>query len=199
MRNPAFLVFGGLIALAAILVFGARESADAGIGDGDRVIYRAANIGTVDIEDLIDDYAQRTGAYEALRTRYLTKRRALSTLKETVDSMAQELEIFPRGSEEHSKLYADIQTKQAQLKFQSEADDRWYDQEQAKLASESYEKIVGIIERVAGDKGLDLVLMQQSGKVAGRLMSQVSSSIVVRSVVFAKTGMDITEDVKKLL
>jgi Skp family chaperone for outer membrane proteins len=196
MRHPLVFILGVLAVCATLLVVSSRlENAD---GDR-RAVSRATNVATVDIEDVIDDYVQKTGAYEALRNQYNTKRRALTFLQEQVRNMTEEAEIYPRDSERFIELQADIQTKRAQAKFEGETTEAWYDSQQAKLTRESYTKALEVIERVARQKNLDLVFMRKDGRVEGRMMNQVSSSIVVRAVVFAKDSLDITDEVKALL
>lgn len=194
MRQSIILV-AGILAVCGTLFFTQGRSADA-----ERLAaVRVTNVATVDIEAVIDDYVRKTGTYEALSNQYTTKRRTLQFIQEQIQSMMEEAEVYPRGSQRGIDLMGEIQAKRAQLKAQNDATEAWYDSQQAKLTAESYQKAVEVIERIARQRNLDLVLMKKTGRVDGMMMNQVSSSIVVRTVIFAKDALDITDQVKALL
>ena len=88
--------------------------------------------------------------------------------------------------------------KSAEPKFRNEASQVNRDLEQAKLMDEAYQKAVETIEAIAKQRGLDVVLLQQTGKLSDQMaLQEITSNILVRSVVFARDGIDITDEVKE--
>ena len=62
---------------------------------------------------------------------------------------------------------------------------------------EAYEKAVEVIEAIAKERGLDLVLLKQTGDLSSQmLLQEVTSNILVRSVVYSRANIDITDEVK---
>ena len=164
---------------------------------GARVVApRTAKIATVDMESVMDEYVKETGQFEALRTKYNSRLNALAVLRETIQSMEQESEVFPRGSDQFVELRTQIAIKKAEYQYQKESADASYDREQAKLMREAYQKAVDVIERYANEKGVDLVMLRQSDLAGGLSMAEVSSQIVVRGVLFGHSDLDITNDIK---
>ncbi|MEE9394673.1 MAG: OmpH family outer membrane protein [Planctomycetota bacterium] len=163
------------------------------------VVYRAPSMATVDMEEVISDFIDQSGAFDSLRNTFNSKRRALQELAEELRSMKQEAGVYVRQSSEYFEIAAKIRVKEAQLKFNQEVNQAQYDSQQATLTKETFEKVRAIVEDIAKRRNIDMVLMKQTGKVLGKQMSEVSSSIVVRTVLYAKGSIDITQDVKNAM
>ena len=166
---------------------------------GDAYFVRNTKVGVVNIEAVTNDYLRHTGSIETSKNKFLTEQRALDVLRETIQSMDQESEVFPKDSPRYLELRTQIAIKSEEYKVRSQSVKLSQDREQATLMREAYEKALEVIERFAKDRGLDLVLLKQDGKLKGMDLAEVGSNILVRTVVYHDESMDITEDIKELM
>lgn len=195
-RAAKFILLLAVVAATAFFSALAGERVDAAPGESG-AMYRAGNIAVVNIEEITNDWMRRTGAAEKIEQKYLTQRRGLESLRSVIESMDQESQIHPQQSQRYVDLRAQIAVKSAELKFRNEATRASRDLEQAKLMTEAYEKAVEVIEAIAKERGLDMVLLKQTGDLSSQmLLQEVTSNILVRSVVFSRGNIDITDDVK---
>ncbi|HGY91575.1 MAG TPA: OmpH family outer membrane protein [Planctomycetes bacterium] len=163
-------------------------------GDG-TVIRRAPAVGVVDVERVINEYLKVTGDMDKVLAKFASERRSLDAIRETIDSMRQEADIYPKDTPQYLDIRTRIAVKTAELKVRLEANDASKNREQGKLMLEAFRKAQDVIDQLAKEKGLDLVMQMQTSDIKGIAYEAVSSQLIVRSVLYARDQLDITDDV----
>ncbi len=149
----------------------------------------------MNIEQVTNDWLQRSGELEDSKQKYLTDRRALDTLRGQIEAMNEESQVFPESSQRYLELRTQIAIKTKEHEVRTQSSRLSQDREQAKLMTEAYEKTLLVIRDLAKEKNLDVVMLKQSGKLEGFNLGEVGSNILVRTVVYIKDEIDITDEV----
>lgn len=195
-RAARFILLAAFFAVVSFAgsVLGNRVDAS----DGEPgALYRAGNIAVVNIEDITNDWLRRTGSAEDIEQKYLGARRTVEQIRSMIESMEQESQIYDPTEKKYVELRAQIAVKSAEMKVRGEAARANRDLGQAQLMNQAYKKAMKVIEAIAKERGLDLVMLRQTGELSSKMVLQeITSNILVRSVVFARDAIDITEDVK---
>lgn len=159
--------------------------------------FRALKIATLDIEQVIDDFLNRTGDLEKLVNEKKAKQRSFQGIAEEVTALESEASIYPEGSEKYYRILTQAQTKRFELRAQSEAAEKFYSRREGTLIKEVYEKATKVIETYCQEKGLDMVVLKTSPQIPGSSRQAASSAVIVRGVVYATDSVDITDDIKE--
>jgi Skp family chaperone for outer membrane proteins len=181
----------GVAALAAVMIWNGtqRDAVQA-----DQAFNQAlGKIAVVDIERITNEYLDLKGSLDELREKYSAKRRGLDQQQQQIRAMQEESEVFPKDSERFLEIQTQIAIKIGELKVQRESLEESQNRDKAKLTAEVYEKSRQTISDYAQEKGLDLVFLRQGGQLKGMRMEDVSSNILVRSVIWNRDDLDITQ------
>ena len=157
------------------------------------------NIATVDIEAVTNDFLKERGDLERLANKYAGETRALEVLRDTIESMNQESEVYPKDDPKYYQMKTQVLIKAEELKVRQKSNVSRHDREAGKLLKETYEKALKVVENYANEKKIDLVLLKQSGRIRGFTDAEVGTNILVRNVVFAHDQIDITDAIKNLM
>ena len=183
-------------ALAVVLTLGVMQAPTLSGSDGELgTLRRAPNVAVVDIEKVINDYLKSTGDMDRVRAKYASDRRALDVIRDTIDSMTQEASIYPQDSEEYLNISTQIAVKKAEHQVRSKGLEAGLNRDQGKLMLEAFRKAEDVIKTYAKEKGLDMVHQIQRTDIKGVAYESVSSQLIVRSVLYATDGLDVTDEI----
>lgn len=160
---------------------------------------RAPTMAVVDIQDVTNDFLRNSGQLDTLREKESQQRNLLGILGGEINALKTNLEIYPEEDPKYVEAQKEIAIKTAELKVRSEALKITSNREQARLTAEVYEKAVAAISEYAAEKALDIVFLKQGGSLRRLSMEEVSSNILVRSVIWSHDKLDITDEIKARL
>ncbi len=167
--------------------------ADRGLG------LRAPKYAVVDIQEITNDYLRNSGQLDNLREREAQQRNVLNILRQEITAQKTNLEIYPPEDDKYVDAQVIIAIKTEEFKVRREALKIRSNRDKARLTAEIYQKAVNKIEEYALSKNIDMVFLRQQGGLKELSMEEVSSNILVRSVIYAHDDLDITEEIKTLL
>lgn len=151
-----------------------------------------AKVAVIDIEQITNDFLEAKGSLDSMREKFARKRRSLDEQRQTLRDMQSEAEVYVVGSERRLEIEKQIAIKAGELKVLGEAAELDQNRERAKLTAEVYEKARQTISDYAQEKGLDLILLRQGGSLKSTRFEDVSSNILIRTVIWNRPDLDIT-------
>ncbi|MCB9833331.1 MAG: OmpH family outer membrane protein [Planctomycetes bacterium] len=192
-RINGFHFLLGVLALSAALVWSSSRGESAQADAAFRIA--PDKVAVVDIERITNDFLDAKGDLDELNEKYARNRRSLEEMQRQLRSMQEEAQVYPSTDPRRLEAETQIAVKAGELKVQSESMKESESREKAKLTAEVYEKARQTIADYAREKGLQLVLLRQSGTLKGLRMEDVSSNILVRSVIWNRDDLDITQEI----
>lgn len=181
------------LVIAVAIVAGVFAWTDSQKADATPFQVAAGKVAVVDVEVITNEFLLAQGSLDALSENFARKRRALDTMRDKIRAMQEEAEIFPKDSARYLDAIEGIAIQQGQFKVKAESLEASQNREKAKLTAEVYEKARNEISDYAQENGLDMVFLRQGGKLTGMSMEDVSSNILIRSVIWHKNDLDITQ------
>jgi Skp family chaperone for outer membrane proteins len=156
-------------------------------------------IASVDMEKVINDFLEDNAIFENLKGEKKAKDAALEAQKEAIEALLQTLEITPRNSPEYLQLQTTIAMEQQKLKLQGQSNELSYNNSRGKVIREAYKRAYNQIEAYSKEKGIVMVVLSTKPDLPEAAYEAVSSAIIVRGLVYSVPGVDITEDIQKLM
>lgn len=156
-------------------------------------------IATVDMEKVINDFAEDGVLFENLKNEKKQKDQALDALKDQVEAMMQNLAIMRQGSKEYIELQKQIELEKQRGNLDDRANRVWYTSRKGEIVREVYKKAVGVIEAYAREKGIIGVFLSTKPELPAGSYEDVSNAIIVRSLIWSTETIDITNDIQKLM
>ena len=158
---------------------------------------RERKIAVIDMEKLVNAYANDMGAFDELNNEKRARGIALAQKSDAIETMEQELSILKPNSNEFYELGKKVQQEKAAFTFERRSMDRDNDREMGRLIAEIYEKANNAVAAHAAENDIDMVFLTTSAELvrdAGK--EYISSAIATRSLVFASNALDITDAIK---
>ena len=155
---------------------------------------------TIDIEKVINDFAEDNVLFENLKNEKKARDSALESLRESIETQQQIMELKPRASREFQDLMKAIELDKQKYQLEARANDMWFSTRKGEITKEIYKKALGVIEAYAKENGILAVHLATKPTFDQAMRYEdVSSQIVVRALVYSSETIDITEAVQKLM
>jgi len=158
-------------------------------------------VAVVNIPQVSDGYkktADLEARFEGIRQKANLERKSISDRIERAQRSLQE-ELKP-GTEAYRARLKDLAVLQAELKWFTEVEGRRIEQGLAKSLREIFDDIHGVINTIATQRGLDIVLASDQLPTQGEYdPAQVRQQILIQKVLYWSPKTDITQEVISLL
>lgn len=177
----------GLAALLLAYVAGTHSPATSVVPQGPYA--------TVDMENIINDFADKNVLFDNLKNERRTRDQALDTEKEKIEAQMQSLAIMRQGTKEYIELSKAIELDKRKLDLDDRANRLWFTNEKGKIVKEIYKKALDVIEAYAKENGILAVHLRTKGELPTNSYEEVSNAIIVRSLVWANEAIDITDKI----
>lgn len=174
-------VLGACVVLASIFWgHSGPSSADAQVAPGSS----STQVAVVDLEQVFDASPQKKLLETQIEADFKEKLATLEGMEADIKKLQNALTMVKPGSPLYDKHQEDIAVKTTRLKASQERFSMELDRRRADSFERIYEEIKGVVRKVAGEMGIDLVLQR-------RLTIQ-DNMPSWDSVLFARDGLDIT-------
>lgn len=154
---------------------------------------------TVDMEEVINNYANDTLVFENLKNEKKAKDASLDVIKDGIEARMQQLEITPRTAPGFLDLTKEIQLERQKLEIESRANEAHFANKKGDIVADIYKRAYQVIEAYAKEKGLLAVFLKTKPEMPKAAYQEVSNAIIVRSLVYGAEAVDITADIEKLM
>ena len=183
-------VIGILIAVFVLIII----SYDSGRA-GQKAEIAPARIGVVSIEKIFENNEKHGKWQQGMEARQGQIQAELQQLLKDIESIKGQMDTRKLGSTDYLKLAQEGMEKRAVL----EARDKFYEQEVTmkvqQWTGELYKEIIAATNKVATEKGLDLVLAKENFDSASATTRDLMTMIRTNKVLYHTDEMDITDDV----
>ena len=183
-------VIGILIAVFVLIII----SYDSGRADQKAEI-APAKIAVVSIEKVFEGNEKHHKWQQSMEARQVQIQAELQQMLKEIESIKSQMDTRKLGSSDYLKLAQEGMEKRAVL----EAKDKFYEQEVTikikQWTEELYKEVIAATNKVATEKGLDLVLARENFDSATATTADLMTMIRTNKVLFHANEMDITDDV----
>ena len=180
-----------LAAIAAIMPL-ASQSANAQEGQA-----ASGLVAVLDVAKVFKENLEFTSKMEAIKTEADKLKAQITQQQETIKAQAQGLADLAVGSAERNQLEANLEQQQASLRTKARQAETQLLNQEARIYYDTYQKMQGVVESLAGEHGISLVLRFDSEQFDSTNRAEVIKG-VNRAVVFHKR-LDLTNAVATAL
>lgn len=178
--------------LAAVLVVGSGLYYRAGAQAGDGGV----RIAVVDVAKALEGSKKHQAWKQKMEKDQEAAKKEFNELRAEVEQLQENIKLRKPGSEEHIKLTQQMVEKKALL----EAKNSFYEEKVTSLmqnwSEELYKQFLVAVEKVAQQKGIDLVLAREQLDLPAPSLRDFLLTIKTRKVLFFNPKMDITAEVQ---
>ena len=169
------------------------------------VAAQGSSIGFVDVQKVIFDYKKTTEITKTLENRI---RQEQSVLRQKKEALRQKIEQLsdPDATEEknaallrRARIKRDIALERVDIELSEKSALIRLEQDLVAHMKKVYKEVRREAEAVARDRNLKAVFMVADAKISGRTRDQVSSEILVRSVLWFDPSLDLTAELLRRL
>ena len=167
------------------------KSTNAGI----KAASAASKIGVVNIREIFDNskkQAKYTAEATAKRNKLETE---LNTLAREIEADQEALKTRKELSNDHESLLGEILVKRAIYKTKQEVYKNQIERKDIRWTEQLYKDILQIVNKVAAEKGLALVLEKSEPQLPALNVMNLISVIRTHKVLYSKDCLDITAEV----
>ena len=163
------------------------------------------SIGFVDVQKVVFDYKKTTEITKTLENRI---RQEQSVLRQKKEALRQKIEQLPDpdATEEknaallrRARIKRDIALERVDIELSEKSALIQLEQDLVAHMKKVYKEVRREAEAVARDRNLKAVFMVADAKISGRTRDQVSSEILVRSVLWFDPSLDLTAELLRRL
>ena len=179
--------------LVVVLLFGVYHEFSGAAGDGGKLL--PARIATVSIQKILNEGEK--GVMWDLKIK-IEKEKMRAELKKLDDEIVAERVILKTRkpeSSDYDRLSRELMGKIIMLK----AKDNFFQQDimirQERWTENAFKQVLAAIEKVAKDKGVDIVLAKEGYQWPTRSANELASVIQTSTVLYGAAGLDITDAV----
>ncbi len=157
--------------------------------------FSPARIGVVSVRRVFENNKKYQKWQESMNTQRDTMLADLQKLSKEIDAHRADLATRKKGSDDYIDLMRKVMEKQATLEAQQKFFEQALMTKEKVWTEEMYEEIVGVIRKVAEQKGLDIVLAQEDFKFPSESTNELLLTIKTSKVMYASEQLDITNEV----
>jgi len=150
-------------------------------------------VAVLDVQAVFDQLDERTQIQANLQTQKEELRQEAEDRRQQVNQLQQDLSILQPGSDQYKQKQRQAQLKAIELKAWMEFQNRRVESENALQLERLYRDVVQAAGRVAEENGFELVLLREEVDFENLKPKQVGAKIYNRKVVWAKSGLDISD------
>ena len=189
MKNSKMTI---LVLMAALLVLlGASQQ---GKLDADSAV-KPAKIGVVNVTKVLEDSAKSKQWQEKMQQEQTDTKNEFNQMRTEVEAIQANLKLRTPGTEDFLKLRQEMVEKGAML----EAKNKFYQDkvtfEMQRWTEGLYQQLLKVIEDVAKDKGLDIVIADESLFLPSPSLQDFMLTVKTRKLLYHNSQYDLTDEV----
>jgi len=119
----------------------------------------------------------------------------LQAMQAELEALNANLKILNPGSEDHRKLVKEFIEKKATFQSKETTYKEVWGNEKELWTEQLYQKLLTVIDKVAAQKGLDIVIANEELDLKDPLRPDIMQTIVTKKVVYHNSQFDMTEEV----
>jgi outer membrane protein len=160
---------------------------------------KATAIAVVDVSKVFNDLSERSAIEADINSLRERIQKEDTQRKQELDALQADLRILSPNEEAFKQTVAKAEIKSLEYQAWKQYQQRKIDNETTNRIQDLYNKVLDAIERLAKKDGYDLVLFKdQTESLRGQNPQQITAMIQIRKVLYSKTELDITDQIKQL-
>ena len=116
-------------------------------------------------------------------------------MQEELAALNENLKIRTPGSEDHRKLAKQFVEKKTTLQAKDAAYKEVWENEKELWTEQLYQQLLGVIDKVAVQKGLDIVIANEELNLEDPMRPEIMQTIVTKKLLYHNSKYDITDEV----
>lgn len=184
-----------LIALVAIAFAWSQATAQ----NATKPVAPTAKVATCDIANVLNNYEKAKVLQSDFRARAAKikaeddqRQEAVKNIQSMLNSLTPGTKDYDAREQEMEKLIVDRQVWASIQEKLAKRDGR-------RQAEEMYKEVLAAVEKVAKEKGFDLVITRDNMEVASASMEELLDKMAQRKCLYADPSLDITDAVSELI
>jgi Skp family chaperone for outer membrane proteins len=174
------------------IILSAGYEASFAESEGDKVPLK---IGVVSVQNIIKNCRKSENYRAEVATEYNKVKAELDKLAKEIEAETEGLKALKPGSDDYMALMKEVLMKQSSL----QAQEKFYDQQMAfknqELIGELYKVILDKTNKVAEQKGLDMVFENSEPKLPAPNSNELTLIINTHKLLYSGRCVDITDEV----
>lgn len=151
-----------------------------------------AKIGVIKVTDVLENCQQHKDWQAKMQAERGEMEKEFTRMKTELEALQANLKLLTPGSVDYLKLQGDMLEKKALM----EAKDEFYrgkvEAEMQRWTEELYQKLLKIVEKLAEDKGLDMVMTDESLDLPAPSLRDFMLTIKTKKMLYFNPKYDIT-------
>lgn len=180
-----------ILVLAAVLLLGAYQQ---GKLDADAAV-KPAKIGVVDVTKVLENSVKNKQWQEKMQQEQTDTRNQFNQMKTELDAIQANLNLRTPGTEDFLKLREEMVEKGAML----DAKNKFYQDtvtfEMQRWTEDLYQQVLKVIADIAKDKGLDMVIADESLLLPSPSLQDFMLTVKTRKLLYHNSQYDLTDEV----
>ncbi|MEN8126811.1 MAG: OmpH family outer membrane protein [Planctomycetota bacterium] len=180
-----------IVLVAALVVLGAYQhgklNADAAV--------QPAKIGVVDVAKVLENSARNKQWQEKMQQEQTDTKNEFNKMRTELEAIQGNLKLRAPGSESFLELRQEMIEKEAML----DAKNQFYQDkvtfEMKRWTEELYQQLLKVIANVAKDKGLDMVIADESLNLPSPSLQDFMLTVKTRKLLYHNSQYDLTDEV----
>ncbi len=187
-RQNGWLLLAVLCAAAALVSF--RQGFAAG-----KETIAPARIGVVNVTTILETCKKNQQWQEKSEADRARMQEEFQQMRKDLEALQANLRARKQGSSDYFALMNEYEEKRAVMEGKNSFYESKFTQEMQMWMEELYKDFLKVVDQVARDKGLDLVLGQETLDLPAPTLRDFMLSVKTKKVLFAQSGIDITGEV----
>ena len=154
-----------------------------------------AKIGVVDVTKVLENSARNKQWQEKMQQEQTTTKNEFNQMRTEVEAIQANLKLRTPGTEDFLKLRQEMVEKGAML----EAKNQFYQDkvtfEMQRWTEELYQQLLKVVSDVAKDKGLDMVIADESLMLPSPSLQDFMLTVKTRKLLYHNKKYDLTDEV----
>lgn len=186
MKTRIMIVAAVAVVLTAGIVWQGKLQADA-LG--------AAKIAVVDVTRVLETSKKHQAWKDKMEKEQEQVRSEFNQLRSELEALEQNIRLRNRGSEDYVRLSGQYMEKKAILDAKNAFYEEKVNTQMQTWTEELYKTLMIVVDRIAQQKGIDLVLAREQLDLPAPSLRDFMLTIKTKKVLYNHTNLDITPEV----
>lgn len=185
------VLLAGAAVLAGVYQYGTLNAAESAIGP--------AKIAVVNVTEVLENSQKHKDWQAKMQAERATMESEFTRMKTELEAMQANLKLLTPGSVDHLKLQSDMLEKDAVMKAKDEFYRSKVESEMQRWTEELYQKMLTVVDEVAKQKGVDMVMTDESLDLPAPSLRDFMLTIKTKKMLYHSPQYDITTEVLEAL
>lgn len=158
-----------------------------------------AKIGVINVTEVLENSQKHKDWQTKMQAERAEIEKEFAKMKEELEALQANLKLLTAGSADYLKLQSDFLQKKAVMDAKDEFYRAKVESEMQKWTEELYQKLLKVVEEVATQKGLDMVMSDESLDLPAPSLRDFMLTIKTKKMLYHNKNYDITTDALEAL